>query len=167
MIRIRSLLVSSVLVGLVALVTATSASAFSTPLSATVRRSGSAVGTAKGTLVIGSNGWAVVGVRVTGFHTPRAHRSWKARTSIASGCTDPGFNPAVSDPADFHSVAVTAFSPWRTTRIAGTLGSLSTTDFVKECPTGQVPGSSLMLRLTIVDAANGATGGAAVLFAAG
>jgi hypothetical protein len=167
MTRLRSfLLVLSVATAAV-LATAPAANAFTQAVSAPVYRSGSRVGTATGSFALTSNGWAVLNVRVLGFRAPNANRSWRARTTISSGCTDPGFDPSTDNGADFHAVDVTASSPWRTTRISGSSGNLTTTDFVKECPAGQVPGSSFRLTLTVQDSAGTTRVGFAQLFAAG
>jgi hypothetical protein len=149
------------------LVAAPAANAWSQAVSAPVYRSGSRVGTAHATLVLAQNGWAIVNARVVGFHAPSANRSWRTRTSIATSCTDPGFDPSSDNGDDFHIVAVNASSQWRTTRIASTTGNLSTNDFVKECPAGQVPGSSFSLTLTVQNSAGTTRVGFATLFAAG
>ncbi|MCW2829793.1 MAG: hypothetical protein JWP31_485 [Aeromicrobium sp.] len=143
------------------------AHAFSQRVSAPVKRAGVTVGTASGTLVVAANGWAVVGVKVTSFSAPIANRSWRTRTTLKTGCTEPGFDPSEDDPADFAATPVNASSAWRTTRITGSTGTLVTSDLVKECPSGQVPGSSLVLALAVQDAAGTTNVGVARLFAAG
>jgi hypothetical protein len=165
--RVRIQLASLLVLVAAALLAAPAANAYSTRLNATVRRSGHAVGTAHGTLVLASNGWSVVGVRVTGFRAPRSDHGWKVRTILSSSCTDPGYDPSADDGTDFHLVRVLASSPWRTTHLSRSTGSLTTNDFVKECPSGQVPGSSLSLSLFISDATSGTNAGGARLFSAG
>jgi hypothetical protein len=164
-IRIRILLVAVVLVAALALPAA--AQAFTQAVSAPVYRSGSRVGTASGSFALTSNGWAVLNVRVLGFRAPSSGRSWRTRTTISSSCVEPGFDPAVDNPDDFASTVVNVSSPWRTTRIAGSIGTLTTTDFVEECPSGQGPGSSFLLTLTVQNSAGTTRVGAAQLFAAG
>jgi hypothetical protein len=149
------------------LAAAPAANAWSQAVSAPVYRSGSRVGTAHATLVLASNGWAIVNARVVGFRAPSSNHSWRTRTSISTSCTDPGFDPSSDNGDDFHIVAVNASSPWRTTRIAGTTGNLTTNDFVKECPSGQVPGPSFLLTLTVQNPTGATRVGFAQLFAAG
>ena len=166
MTRLRARLVVLSLSVVLGLVAAPAAHAFAQTVSAPVTRSGSRVGSANGMFVLAPNGWAVASVKAVSFRVPTANRSWRARTVLTSSCTEPGFDPATDDPASVQSVAVTVVSPWRTTRISGTTGTVTTTDIVKECPTGLVPGNTLALRLAI-QSTTGATAGGALLFAAG
>jgi hypothetical protein len=166
MTRLHARLLASSLAIACALMATPAASAFSDSVSAPVTRSGSRVGSATGAFVLADNGWAVTSVKAFSFRAPQANRSWRARTVLTSGCTEPGFDPSVDDPSTVQNVAVTVVSPWRTTRIAGTTGTLSTTDVVKECPAGLVPGGTMVLRLAI-QSTSGASAGSALLFAAG
>ena len=163
--RIRILVLLAVLTASLALPAA--AQAFTQAVSAPVYRSGSRVGTATGSFALTSNGWAIINVRVLGFRAPSANRSWRTRTTMVTSCVEPGFDPATDNPDDFASTAVSVSSPWRTTRIAGTSGTLTTTDFVEECPAGQGPGSSFRLTLTVQNSAGTQRVGFAQLFAAG
>lgn len=166
MTRLRSHLVALSAAAALALFLAPAAQAFLNPMSAPVMRGGTRVGSATGSLVLADNGWAVTSVRAVGFRAPQANRSWRARTVLTSGCVEPDFDPSVDDPSSTRSVTVTAVSKWRTTRISGTTGSLSTNDVVEECPAGLTPGGTIVVRLAI-QSTSGVSAGSAMLFAAG
>jgi hypothetical protein len=166
MTRLRARLVVLILLVVSALVAAPAAQAFLNPMSAPVTRGGTRVGAGAGSLVLADNGWAVTNERARTNRAPRANQSWRALTVLTSGCVDPGFEPGVDDPADDHGVSVTAVSRWRTTRITGTTGTLTTNDVVKECPAGLTPGGTIVVRLAI-QSLSGTPVGSALLFAAG
>lgn len=150
-----------------ALVAAPEALAAPVPLAAPLVHAGHTVGTARGSLSLTSNGFAVLNVRVIGFRAPSADRSWRTRTTLTTSCVEPGFDPAEDDPADFASTTIRYSSAWKTTRVTGRTGTLWTNDFVKECPAGQVPGSSLQLTLLVQNSAGTTRVGFANLFSAG
>lgn len=162
------LIASSIAIASIASVAAPAAAGASvTPTAAPLKRAGITVGTARARLVLTSTGYVVDRASVTSFRAPSANRSWRARTTLLVGCTEPGFDPAEDDPEGMRFASLSINSPWRTTRITGTTGTLPVSRSARACPSGLVPGGSARLVLVVQDAAGTRTVGRAALFSAG
>lgn len=133
----------------------------------TLYRGGHAVGRVAGIVTYAPNGMAVSNARVTGFTAPAADAGWRTRTTISSGCIDPGFDPSQESIDGFHYTQYTVSSRWRTTHLEGTTGSLSTTDLIHACPGTQEPFGSTVISVTVQNAGGTAVVGRTTLWAAG
>ncbi len=142
-------------------------SALAFPASAPLMRHGHRVGTASANISQAPNGFAVLDAKVTGFAAPSARKSWNVRVVRVSGCADKGFDPSEGNAADFHFVSMNMATDWYSNFLTGRKGTLYAWDLVKECPAGQVPAGSDLVRLQVKNAAKTQFVGVATLFAAG